>query len=283
MGNGAIPLTQRTSHYYDAVSRKFTGKERDSESGLDNFGARYNSSSVGRFMSPDPIQHPRQSNWSMDAFLATPQRWNQYTYALNNPLLYVDRDGAEAGLCYGCGPGGRTLSPLESGFPESQHPIRDTVLMGAGTIMALGAPAAAGAALVRFFPLLTAAGAALQGARDKAAEAMEDIKGLSSSVVTNSRIGSALNALKQHATDMDLKGVIREGIGALKGSHFNELTNTVESLKNLKDSLQGALANPNLGDDVRAAYNQAITAINGFVSQAQPLIDQARRVQQSKP
>jgi RHS repeat-associated protein len=33
---------------------KFTGKERDSESGLDNFGARYNSSSLGRFMSPDP-------------------------------------------------------------------------------------------------------------------------------------------------------------------------------------------------------------------------------------
>jgi hypothetical protein len=28
---------------------KFTGKERDSESGLDNFGARYNSSSMGRF------------------------------------------------------------------------------------------------------------------------------------------------------------------------------------------------------------------------------------------
>ncbi len=33
---------------------KFTGKERDSESGLDNFGARFNSSSLGRFMTPDP-------------------------------------------------------------------------------------------------------------------------------------------------------------------------------------------------------------------------------------
>jgi hypothetical protein len=30
-----------------------TGKERDSESGLDDFGARYNSSSIGRYMSPD--------------------------------------------------------------------------------------------------------------------------------------------------------------------------------------------------------------------------------------
>ena len=33
---------------------KFTGKERDAESGLDNFGARYNLSSMGRFMTPDP-------------------------------------------------------------------------------------------------------------------------------------------------------------------------------------------------------------------------------------
>ena len=32
---------------------KFTGKERDSESGLDNFGARYDSSQYGRFMTPD--------------------------------------------------------------------------------------------------------------------------------------------------------------------------------------------------------------------------------------
>ena len=36
------------------LTYKFTGKERDSESGLDNFGARYDSSSIGRFMSPDP-------------------------------------------------------------------------------------------------------------------------------------------------------------------------------------------------------------------------------------
>lgn len=33
---------------------RYTGKERDAESGLDNFGARYYGSSMGRFMSPDP-------------------------------------------------------------------------------------------------------------------------------------------------------------------------------------------------------------------------------------
>lgn len=38
-----------------ATSHKFTGKERDSESGLDNFGARYFGASTGRFMSADPV------------------------------------------------------------------------------------------------------------------------------------------------------------------------------------------------------------------------------------
>ncbi len=36
----------------DASQHHFTGKERDTESGLDNFGARYYGSTMGRFMSP---------------------------------------------------------------------------------------------------------------------------------------------------------------------------------------------------------------------------------------
>jgi RHS repeat-associated protein len=62
---------------------KFTGKERDSESGLDNFGARFDSSALGRFLSPD----------AGAASLHNPQSWNRYTYALNNPLFYIDPDG----------------------------------------------------------------------------------------------------------------------------------------------------------------------------------------------
>ncbi len=62
---------------------KFTGKERDIESGLDNFGARYNSSSMGRFMSPDPL----------GGRLADPQTLNKYSYVTNNPLRYTDPTG----------------------------------------------------------------------------------------------------------------------------------------------------------------------------------------------
>jgi hypothetical protein len=63
----------------------FTSKERDSETGLDYFGARYFSSAQGRFTSPDkPL---------IDQFLDAPQSWNLYAYGRNNPLRYVDRTG----------------------------------------------------------------------------------------------------------------------------------------------------------------------------------------------
>ncbi len=68
---------------------KFAGKEWDSESGLDNFGARYNASSVGRFMTPDPLS-------ATQVHLINPQRWNMYSYVVNNPLIYVDPDGMDA-------------------------------------------------------------------------------------------------------------------------------------------------------------------------------------------
>jgi len=45
---------------------KFTGKERDTESGIDMFGARYYGSSLGRFMTPDPLPWPHWQNGSRD-------------------------------------------------------------------------------------------------------------------------------------------------------------------------------------------------------------------------
>lgn len=68
---------------------KFTGKERDAESGLDNFGARYMASTMGRFMQTDPDS-------ASPLHLVNPQRWNAYAYVLNNPLAYTDPDGRDA-------------------------------------------------------------------------------------------------------------------------------------------------------------------------------------------
>jgi RHS repeat-associated protein len=67
---------------------KFSGKERDSESGLDYFGARHHSSNLGRFSQPD-------QKLFTSRHLAEPQKWNKYAYVQNNPLLRVDPDGLE--------------------------------------------------------------------------------------------------------------------------------------------------------------------------------------------
>ena len=80
----------------------FTGKERDSESGNDYFGARYYGSSMGRFMSPDP-------GWLFAADPGNPQTWNQYAYVLNNPLSNVDPMGYDCVYLNNAGNGAESV------------------------------------------------------------------------------------------------------------------------------------------------------------------------------
>lgn len=74
----------------------FTGKERDSESGNDYFGARYYASTMGRFLSPDwsakaePVPYAKLDN---------PQTLNLYQYMRNNPLGGTDSDGHCGDIC----------------------------------------------------------------------------------------------------------------------------------------------------------------------------------------
>jgi RHS repeat-associated protein len=63
---------------------KFSGKERDSESGNDYFGERYNNSNSGRFLTVDPVIH-----------LNDPQSFNAYVYTRNDPINLLDPDGAD--------------------------------------------------------------------------------------------------------------------------------------------------------------------------------------------
>ena len=67
------------------LTREFTGKERDAETGLDYFGARYYGGAQGRFTSPDRPSY----DWNP----GDPQSWNLYSYVRNSPLVYTDPDG----------------------------------------------------------------------------------------------------------------------------------------------------------------------------------------------
>jgi RHS repeat-associated protein len=69
---------------------KLMGKERDLESGLDFFGARYYNSSSGRWLSPDWSNSPAAVPY---ATLANPQTLNLYAFVANNPATTKELDG----------------------------------------------------------------------------------------------------------------------------------------------------------------------------------------------
>ena len=89
--SGAVTATYDYRPYGDILATsgaesthfRFTGHERDSESGLDYMLARSYAYDVGRFLRPDPMQ---------DAYPGI----SPYAYANNNPLKYVDPDGRAA-------------------------------------------------------------------------------------------------------------------------------------------------------------------------------------------
>jgi RHS repeat-associated protein len=99
----------------------FTGKERDTESGLDYFGARYYSSSIGRFMSPDwsvkvePVPYSKLDN---------PQSLNLYSYVFNNPLSNVDPDGHACGGLYMNGGSGFCQRATEYGKIDAMSGVQ---------------------------------------------------------------------------------------------------------------------------------------------------------------
>ena len=59
---------------------KFTGKERDTETSYDYFGARYYDSRIGRWLQVDPLAEKYTG-------------WSTYNYTMNNPLKFIDPNG----------------------------------------------------------------------------------------------------------------------------------------------------------------------------------------------
>lgn len=245
------------------------------ETGLDYFLARYYSPVQGRFTSVDPLNpilEYRGDNSSQDDeqrfenYLSQPQNWNRYGYALNNPILYIDTDGREVGISY---------LYKGNGVVEARHTDPGNVggvavgVGGAATALLLtpggarlGLTSISGigtSLLTRFAPLWTGLGAAIIKARDAATEAIQNLKHSNLSDVTLRRVDKALNALKEHMTNSDIKGAIGETAGLVtRGDHRQEIKNTIESLKNLASSLKGALQNPNLSTKNREVFSNAL-------------------------
>jgi RHS repeat-associated protein len=161
---GAMPPITESDYYPyggemvisggDANHYKFTGKERDPESGLDDFGARFDASSLGRFMSPDWAGMPATVPY---AEFGDPQTLNLYGYVRNNPLITADLNGHETGMCYGCGSAGQDISVMDPSFQDSMSDTEKQIDIG---ILELGSAVATGGTL----PELVEAGGALKTA-----------------------------------------------------------------------------------------------------------------------
>ncbi len=89
---------------HQGVRSRCSAKERDDESGLDYFLARYYSARLGRFTTVDP--------GNAGSLLDDPQTWNGYVYVNNNPLGRIDPDGRQA----------LPVSPLPATPPPSVGP-----------------------------------------------------------------------------------------------------------------------------------------------------------------
>ena len=123
----------------DGVRQQFTGKERDNETGLDYFEARYYSSTQGRFTSPDEFTggptelfaEVAAHNPTFYADFLQPQSLNKYQYCLNNPLKFVDPDGHQEAVADFLKWGAQQVS--RSGIPQIQKAA--VVIEGAAALV----------------------------------------------------------------------------------------------------------------------------------------------------
>jgi RHS repeat-associated protein len=146
--------------------QQFTGKERDPETNLDYFDARYYGSLYGRFTSPDEFTGGPDElydfadnagdNPLLYAEKGEPQSLNKYQYCYNNPLVYTDIDGhkpwnwVKAGLevaSWVPGPIGTVASLAQAGIAVAQGDYKGAALAVAGAIPGGKILAKAGAAI----------------------------------------------------------------------------------------------------------------------------------------
>lgn len=120
---GSTPLCS-----VDATEHHYTGKLHDSESGNDDFGARYYTDVAGRWLSPDWAAAAEAVPY---AIYGSPQTLNLYAFVGNNPLSNTDPDGHQNGQRVQCGGQGQGSGSTSGscgagGSPGADHPAQAT-------------------------------------------------------------------------------------------------------------------------------------------------------------
>jgi RHS repeat-associated protein len=217
----------------------FTNKERDIESGNDYFGARYYSSSTGRFMSPDWAAKAEAVPYSD---LGNPQSLNLYVYVNNNPLSKVDSDGHEDGdkkdrLISGATGVANLIVAAYKGISAinelAASPATDGLSAAFATYDAVQAVGGAGAGLTQI-------GGAISGNTSSANAAADGM------IVSTSIAGTATLAVTKGNMDAATKAAAVEGLVStgVTRSVFKSVGTMVDTVMNIQTTAQKPTPSP---------------------------------------
>jgi RHS repeat-associated protein len=275
----------------DGVRQQFTQKERDVETGLDYFGARYYASVQGRFTSVDPENFQAIQNRSK------PQSWNGYSYVNNNPLRSTDPTGLG-----------------EASEPDVVQRFRNWWNYGYWlTDAELHAAAEAArqqiAAEFRYkdpdtgevgpIPIEGRSDVDVLLIRDQLVKIREEgntqtwdppepvVGSPIGTTAPQSKLTNAQRAkvdkidriIQDHLTDRDIQGLTRDvsrnPVPKPRGGswdHFKEVTEAVKGLKREIQGLNRSLRNPNLDPAARTEIQQAIDKAQNYVTRVENII-----------
>ena len=270
----------------DATEHHFTGKERDIESGNDYFEARYYSSAMGRFMSPDWAAVPMPVPY---ASLFDPQSLNLYSYVHNNPLSGVDADGHASckdvpALCraildaFSRGGSivdgwanylGQTAEKLANGVESAKKDL-DTFnsVLGFGKTNCAGGGSCSDA-------LSQATGAVIAAvASDGESEA-----GAVEGMIARSE-GKIANIIEDHLSPKDLSAAEREANGGMRVAgpngklwdHVEEVSQAINGLERQVRHLERMLSRSGLSEEQAGRINNLLEKGRGALNVARKAI-----------
>lgn len=237
------------------IGRGFTGHEHLKEYGLINMNARLYDPALGRFLSPDPyVQMPDFS-----------QNFNRYTYTLNNPLCYVDKDGKFFWAVVGVAAGVSAIINVATHWKEIKAAGGwNGFMKGAGYFMAGAAAGGISAAVgigaaVGFGSMLTATAASFTAGTTGfyAGASIGALGGATSGLITNT--ANALIEGESFGSSLD-KGLYGAITGGVTGGIFGGITGGIQALQTGKNFFNGQ--NPKIQNRAANINNTLISPQN---------------------
>ena len=266
---------QNSSNYYSPF--KFSAKEKDPETGYSYFGARYYSPELSVWLSVDPKATLMPS-------------WSAYSYAFNNPVVFIDPDGklpipivsglvfAGGGALYGLLTGKsreETLALAAGGFVAGA-----TFGLGSLGITAVGGVATLGGANIAY--IYGASGLVGASMGNLVEQGIRNLFGTQEGFNENEFVISMAFGIPETILGRGVTGPISN---SMKGAIAKELTKEVtfkqerallkQTAKSLKEASGGQITNRQARIAAQKLYNMARDTEQGVINATIYVTDKA--------